>query len=134
MRWILKLLTAPIVLTIDLFTLACVGIISCSAILFRIVSSIVALLGVMVAEHESEIILHKAAKQFFDEQGLKKLPTVKSLQAEYTQLLSEKKAIYADYQKARDEMRSLQTAKANVDRILGEDALPVEREPEKDGR
>ena len=44
----LKLLTAPIVLTIDLFTLACVGIISCSAILFRIVSSIVALLGVMV--------------------------------------------------------------------------------------
>jgi len=50
------------------------------------------------------------------------------------QLLSEKKAIYADYQKARDEMRSLQTAKANVDRILGEDALPVEREPEKDGR
>lgn len=87
-----------------------------------------------LAEHESEIILHKAAKQFFDEQGLKKLPTVKSLQAEYTQLLSEKKAIYADYQKARDEMRSLQTAKANVDRILGEDALPVEREPEKDGR
>ena len=87
-----------------------------------------------LAEHESEIILHKAAKQFFDEQGLKKLPTVKNLQAEYTQLLSEKKAIYADYQKARDEMRSLQTAKANVDRILGEDALPVEREPEKDGR
>lgn len=48
MRWIFKLLTAPIVLTIDLFTLACVGIISCSVILFRIVSSIVALLGVMV--------------------------------------------------------------------------------------
>ena len=42
--------------------------------------------------------------------------------------------MYADYQTARDEMRSLQTAKANVDRILGEDALSVEREPEKDGR
>lgn len=42
--------------------------------------------------------------------------------------------MYADYQKARDEMRSLQTAKANVDRILGEDALPVERESEKEGR
>ena len=84
--------------------------------------------------HESDIIIHKAAKNAFDNLALKKLPTVKSLQAEYTQLLSEKKAIYADYQKARDEMRSLQTAKANVDRILGEDALPVEREPEKDGR
>ena len=48
MKWILKLLTAPIVLTIDLFTLACVGIISCSALLFRIASSITALLGVLV--------------------------------------------------------------------------------------
>ena len=47
-----------------------------------------------LSEHESEIILHKAAKQFFDEQNLKKLPTVKSLQAEYAQLLSEKKAMY----------------------------------------
>ena len=87
-----------------------------------------------LAEHEPEIILHKAAKQFFDEQGLKKLPTVKSLQTEYAQLLSEKKAIYADYQKAREDMRSLQTAKANVDRILGDDALTAERETEKYGR
>ena len=84
-----------------------------------------------LAEHESEIILHKAAKQFFDEQGLKKLPTVKSLQAEYAQLLSEKKAMYADYQKAREDMRALQTAKANVDRILGDNSLTAERETEK---
>ena len=87
-----------------------------------------------LSEHESEIILHKAAKQFFDEQGLKKLPTVKSLQTEYAQLLSEKKAMYADYQKAREDMRSLQTAKANVDRILGDDSLTAERETEKYGR
>lgn len=87
-----------------------------------------------LSAHESEIILHKAAKQFFDEQNLKKLPTVKSLQAEYAQLLSEKKAMYADYQKAREEMRSLQTAKANVDRILGENTLTTERESEKEGR
>ena len=87
-----------------------------------------------LSEHESEIILHKAAKQLFDEQGLKKLPTVKSLQAEYAQLLSEKKAMYAEYQQARNEMRSLQTAKANVDRILGDISLTAERESEKDGR
>ena len=48
MKWIFKLLTAPIVVTIDLFTLACMGIISCSAILFRIASGVIALLGVMV--------------------------------------------------------------------------------------
>ena len=87
-----------------------------------------------LSEHETEIILHKAAKQFFDEQGLKKLSTVKSLQAEYAQLLSEKKAMYAEYQQAKNEMRSLQTAKANVDRILGDNSLTAERESEKDGR
>ena len=87
-----------------------------------------------LAEHESEIILHKTAKQFFDEQGLKKLPAVKSLQTEYAQLLSEKKAMYADYQKAREEMRSLQTAKANVDRILEETVPAGEKEQEQDGR
>lgn len=77
--------------------------------------------------HESDIIIHKAAKKAFDDLALKKLPTVKSLQAEYAQLLSEKKAMYADYQKAREEMRSLQTAKANVDRILGEKKVKSEK-------
>lgn len=87
-----------------------------------------------LAENESEIILHKAAKQFFDDKGLKKLPSVKSLHAEYAQLLSEKKSMYADYRKARDEMRAVQTAKANVDRILGEDTSIGKKEQEKEGR
>ena len=87
-----------------------------------------------LSEHELEIILHKAAKQSFDEQGLKKLPTVKSLQAEYAQLLSEKKAMYAEYQQTKNEMRSLQTAKANVDRILREDYPFYEKEQGKEMR
>ena len=48
MRWIIKLLTAPIVLVIDLFILACVGILSCSTMLFQVVSSVIALLGILV--------------------------------------------------------------------------------------
>ena len=44
-----------------------------------------------LAEHESDILLHKAAKKAFDELGVKKLPTVKSLQEEYAKLLAEKK-------------------------------------------
>ena len=44
-----------------------------------------------LAEHESDILLHKAAKNAFDELGVKKLPTVKSLQEEYAKLLAEKK-------------------------------------------
>ena len=73
------------------------------------------------AEHESEILLHQAAKKTFDELGLKKLPTVKSLQTEYAALLAEKKAAYADYRQAREEMRELLTARANIDRILGKE-------------
>ena len=73
------------------------------------------------AEHESEILLHQAAKKFFDESGLKKLPTVKGLQTEYAVLLAEKKSAYAEYRKARDEMKELLTVKANVDRLMGYD-------------
>ena len=71
-----------------------------------------------LAEHESEITIHKAAKSYFDGLGFKKLPTIKALNTEYAELLVEKKAAYADYRKAREEMKELLTAKANIDRIL----------------
>ena len=48
MKWILKILTAPVILLIDLLTLVCVGIISCAALPLRIVSGIIALLGTAV--------------------------------------------------------------------------------------
>ena len=40
-------------------------------------------------EHEEEILilLHQAAKNAFDDMGVKKLPKVKELQAEYAKLL-----------------------------------------------
>ena len=41
-------------------------------------------------EHEEEILLHQAAKNAFDEMGVKKLPKVKELQIEYAKLLEEK--------------------------------------------
>ena len=71
-----------------------------------------------LSEHESEITLHKAAKQHFDELGVKKLPTIKALNTEYAALMAEKKAAYAEYRKAREDMKELLTAKANIDRIL----------------
>ena len=72
-----------------------------------------------LAEHESDIILHKAAKKAFDELGLTKIPTKKSLDAEYARLLEEKKQAFGEFRKARDEMRELLTVKSNVDRMLG---------------
>ena len=80
------------------------------------------------AEHEAEILLHQAAKSFFNESGLKKLPTIKSLQAEYAALLAEKKTAYADYRKARDEMKELLTVQANVDRLMGYDEQKRQQE------
>lgn len=81
-----------------------------------------------LAEHESEILLHKAAKKAFDELNLTKLPTVKSLQTEFAELLTQKKAAYAQYRTARDDMRELLIHKANVERILREDAPKTEKQ------
>ena len=70
-------------------------------------------------EHEEEILLHQAAKNAFDDMGVKKLPKVKELQAEYARLLDEKKKTYAEYRRSREEMRELLAAKAIVDRLMG---------------
>ena len=42
--------------------------------------------------------------------------------------MAEKKAAYAGYRTARDEMRELLTVKANVDRIMGYDQQEKEAE------
>ena len=83
------------------------------------------------AEHEGEILLHQAAKKFFDEAGLKKLPSVKSLQAEYAALLAEKKEAYADYRKAREEMKELLTIRANIQKLMGYEAQEQEKEADR---
>ena len=82
------------------------------------------------AEHEADILLHQAAKRAFDELAVKKLPKMKDLQAEYAALLAEKKAAYADYRKAREEMRELLAVKANVDQIMGHDGREAAQEKE----
>ena len=84
-----------------------------------------------LVEHEGDIILHKAAKKAFDELGLKKLPTVKSLQEEWNKLLSQKKEDYAEYKKSESEMRELTVHAANSAIMLGIDERKEEREKER---
>jgi hypothetical protein len=79
-----------------------------------------------LAEYESDIVIHKAAKKAFDELGMKKLPTVRSLQDEYAKLLTGKKSAYAEYRAARDEMKELLIHKNNIDHILGTDERKAE--------
>ena len=73
------------------------------------------------AEHETDIRLHKAAKSAFDEMGIKKLPSIKSLQDEYRKLATEKSQLYTPYRQIRDELREVLTVKENVERILRTD-------------
>ena len=84
------------------------------------------------AEHESDILLHKAAKKSFDEWNLKKLPPVKSLNAEYTELVRQKKAMYAEYSSVRSEMRELLIHKSNVEKILGVDENEAKKQTEQE--
>ena len=78
-------------------------------------------------EHREQITLHKAAKVAFDEASLKKLPKVKELDAEYAALLSQKKAAYPAYRKARDEMQELKKAQKNVELFFAEEKDPKEK-------
>ena len=71
--------------------------------------------------HREEITLHKAAKAAFNESGLKKLPKVKDLNAEYSALLTKKKALYPEYRKARDEMQDIVKAQKNVELFFAEE-------------
>ena len=79
-------------------------------------------------EHCTEITLHKAAKAAFDESNLKTLPKVKELDAEYSKLLTEKKARYPDYRKAKEEMQELLRAQKNIELFFDEEKKPAQTE------
>ena len=78
-------------------------------------------------EHREQITLHRAAKVAFDDAGLKKLPKVKELNTEYSTLLSQKKAAYPAYRKARDEMQELMKAQKNVEIFFAEEKTTKEK-------
>ena len=75
------------------------------------------------------------SKQAFDTLGVQKLPSVKSLNAQYARLLGEKKAAYAEYRAAREEMRELMVHRKNLSLILQGDAKEGKgKEAEWEGR
>ena len=72
-------------------------------------------------EHENDIEQHRAAKRYFSEHGIEKLPKMKDLNAEFDKLAAEKRAAYAEYRAIRDEQRELLVHRHNVDVFLGEE-------------
>lgn len=73
-----------------------------------------------------EITAEEANKVGY-EAKLKKLPKVKELDAEYSKLLTEKKAAYPDYRKAKDEMQELLRAQRNVELFFAEEKNTTEK-------
>ena len=82
--------------------------------------------------HREEITLHKAAKQAFDELGVKRLPKVKDLNAEYAELFSGKKAAYAEYRRLRDEAQELAIAESNLSSLFESEKEEQSRQKEKE--
>jgi hypothetical protein len=66
-------------------------------------------------DHRGELTLHKAAKEAFDQLKAERLPTIRELNEEYSRVLTQKKADYAEYRKAKKEMRESVTARKNVE-------------------
>jgi len=94
-------------------------------------------------EHEDEIKLCKASKRAFDEllpsdtsgktadSHKKKLPSLKALRAEYAELLTAKKAAYAEYYKVKDAYRELMTYQANLAGLFGIENVKTEPQRER---
>ena len=69
--------------------------------------------------HAADIILHRAAKKYFDGLGMKKLPSINQLKQEYATLAAEKKKLYGGYHEIKDLSRELAIARGNAEQILG---------------
>ena len=73
-----------------------------------------------LAEHEAELADYRAAKATMGELlGGEKLPKMAELKEKRRQLAAQKKALYADYRTAQEQMRQAVAVKANIDHLLG---------------
>lgn len=79
-------------------------------------------------EHRDALLIHKAAKQAFDQLEGKKLPSRQTLNEEFHQHLTEKKKAYAEYHQIKKEMQEYLIARQTVETILGIDRRKEDKE------
>lgn len=72
-------------------------------------------------EHEKDILIHQAAKKYFDDMGMEKLPQMQELKEENLALVKQRASVNSQYRKAKADKEELQIVKANIDAILKED-------------
>jgi hypothetical protein len=73
-------------------------------------------------ENRADIVLHQAAKKFFDEhKNLRvdgKIPSIKTIREEWAKLKSEKSLLYKDLNKIKSEAKELAIARQNTEAVL----------------
>ena len=75
------------------------------------------------AKHEAELVIFEAARStLLAMQGEKKLPSLKTLQAEQAQLFEEQERLYAERNRLKKEAKQIETIKSNVDTFLAPSA------------
>ena len=75
------------------------------------------------AKHEAELVIFEAARStLLAMQGDKKLPSLKTLQAEQQRLLEEQQRLYDERAKLKKEEKKIETIKSNVDTFLAPSA------------
>ena len=81
--------------------------------------------------HRQALTLHKAAKEAFNQRDLKKLPRIRDLNAEYAQLLEQKKKTYAEYRQQKVQMQDWLTAQKIAQTMLDEKDHQEEKKQEE---
>lgn len=83
-------------------------------------------------EHREAILLHKAAKEAFNQLEGKKVPSRQELNEEFHRLLTEKKQAYAEYRQVKKDMQEYLIAKQTVENILGIDRKKKQEEKRRE--
>lgn len=72
-------------------------------------------------EHEKDILIHQAAKKYFDDKGMENIPKMQELKEENLALVKKRASVNSQYRKAKADKEELQIVKANIDILLKQD-------------
>lgn len=72
-------------------------------------------------EHQKDILIHQAAKKYFDDKGMDTIPKMQELKEENIALVKKRASINSKYRKAKADKEELQIVKSHIDTIFQKD-------------
>jgi len=80
------------------------------------------------AEHETELLIYKAAEEVYKNAPGRKIPPMQELREEYGRILAEKKAEFLEYAQIKKDMNEYLIAKKNLELLYQQEEEKKERE------